>query len=546
MLLETGTRIDRYELLCPIATGGMGAVWAARLRGKHGFQRLLAIKVLRLELAADGIFRSMFLDEMRIVTAIDHPNVVAVVDLGEEAGMLFAAIDYVDGPSLNDLIRAVECKGEIIPSGIVARILADACAGLHAAHELTDAAGRMLDVVHRDISPQNLLIGRNGRVRVIDFGIAKARARLAENTTGTSLKGKVRYMPLEQLGRGAVDRRSDVWALGAVLYRALSGHSAYRGENEIEVLRAVLDDEPIEPLPATVPRAFSDVVMRMLAREPDQRPPSAERARFEIERAMTEARITTTADHVAAYLADQMSPFFARRSAAIDAAMTQLDGKSSMPRLLLSPSTELDLSELKLDSTVSRTVRGVGPPTAPEFLPVLGNASNTPMTASLSGSSPAVISEPDSGDIAGVLAPRRLSTRALVALASAAVTVTLVGVAVVKTVDGAPAARDAAVGATPHVARAAPAPDPPAARSSSFEGKGTSSAETEQARSEASGSLPERSRLDAGATPPNALAASVDSGRARAAAKPALNERRADHGAARGNDELLGVTNDRK
>src|SRR5258708_1447784 len=169
-VLRAGYRLDRYELLCPIATGGMATVWLARLRGKRGFEKLFAVKTIRTELVEDPRFQEMFLDEARIASGIQHPNVAQILDLGEQRDVLFIVMEWVDGDSLAKIRRLVTKIGGRVPVGLALRILADACAGLHAAHELRDDHGEPLGIVHRDVSPQNILVSAGGAVKVIDFG----------------------------------------------------------------------------------------------------------------------------------------------------------------------------------------------------------------------------------------------------------------------------------------------------------------------------------------------------------------------------------------
>src|SRR5271165_6027391 len=155
-VLRAGYRLDRYELLCPIASGGMATVWLARLRGKRGFEKLFAIKTIRTELVDDARFQEMFLDEARIASGIQHSNVAQILDLGEQEDVLFIVMEWVDGDSLAKIRKLVSKRGHRLPLGVALRVLADSCAGLHAAHELKDDKGQPLDIVHRDVSPQNI------------------------------------------------------------------------------------------------------------------------------------------------------------------------------------------------------------------------------------------------------------------------------------------------------------------------------------------------------------------------------------------------------
>jgi len=230
--LEPGLKLDgRYELLCILAQGGMANVWLARFQGKHGFAKLVAVKTILPHIAEDEHFKQMFLDEARVAAHIEHPNVVQINDVGDHGGVSYLVMDLVEGESLQGILKACDRQGQRLPLGVALRVLADACQGLDAAHELRDPSGRPLNVVHRDISPQNILVTVAGTAKVIDFGIAKARDRATGDTSAGTLKGKISFMPHEQaLGR-EVDRRTDTWALGAVLYMLLSGRPPYKGEN---------------------------------------------------------------------------------------------------------------------------------------------------------------------------------------------------------------------------------------------------------------------------------------------------------------------------
>lgn len=181
----------------------MGAVWAARQRGSHGFEKLVALKTILPQYAKDESFRAMFLDEGRIASRIEHENVAQILDLGDVGGLVFLTMEWVNGDSLGKLQRLL--GNERFPIGVLLRIFADACAGLHAAHELRNDAGDLLDVVHRDISPQNIIVSTQGTAKIIDFGVAKAKERFVQDTNTGSLKGKFRYMAPEQVRRKMVD-----------------------------------------------------------------------------------------------------------------------------------------------------------------------------------------------------------------------------------------------------------------------------------------------------------------------------------------------------
>jgi serine/threonine-protein kinase len=268
-----GYRLDgRYELLYPYAQGGMATVWVARVQGKHGFEKLVAVKTMLPALAQDAAFRAMFLDEANIASRIRHPNVADIVDLGEEGENIYMVLEWVQGDSWSKLQAAIQQAGHAFPLGPLLRIAADACAGLHAAHELRDDAGNLLNVVHRDVSPQNVLLTTGGIVKVIDFGIAKALDRLAEQTQTGMHKGKAHYTAPEQVrSRMAVDRRADLWAIGTILYHHLAGRLPFTGKTDLDILLALTEGKPPPPLPPSVPSQVADVVMKALAHAPESR-----------------------------------------------------------------------------------------------------------------------------------------------------------------------------------------------------------------------------------------------------------------------------------
>jgi serine/threonine-protein kinase len=266
-----GRRVGRYELLYEIAAGGMASVYLARARGASGFERIVAAKIPHPHLRKDEEFAPMFLDEARLAAKIHHPNVVPVLDFGE-AGALYLVMDYVEGHHLAGLIRAAGKKGQRIPPGVTLRILVDALSGLHAAHELKDTSGAPLNIVHRDTSPQNVLIGVDGIARITDFGIARAEAR-ATITRDGQVKGKLSYIAPEQLAGEAVTRRADIFGMGVLLWEALVGQRLFRADSEAETVNLLLSGEVRRPstIVPGLPSTLDDVVLKALERYPDQR-----------------------------------------------------------------------------------------------------------------------------------------------------------------------------------------------------------------------------------------------------------------------------------
>ena len=228
-------RLGRYEILLPIARGGMGVVYLARARGVGGFEREVALKLLPQHLSHGGREALELIEEAKLAVMIRHPNVVQILDVDEGPRGVFMAMEYVEGCSLSGLLTASKARGARLPPEIGLRILLDALAGLHAAHELAGQDGRPLGLVHRDFSPQNILIGADGVSKLADFGIAKASSRSGHTTTGT-IKGKIAYMAPEQLTGAPLDRRCDVWAAGVVAWEIMAGRHLREAADDIAVM----------------------------------------------------------------------------------------------------------------------------------------------------------------------------------------------------------------------------------------------------------------------------------------------------------------------
>ncbi|WP_437276225.1 protein kinase [Sorangium sp. So ce375] len=279
----------RYESLRAIASGGMATVYLGRALGAGGFERLVALKMMHPHIAAEPEFVAMFLDEARLAARVRHPNVVATFDLVEDP--LFLVMEYIEGPSLHNLLRTCARAKRPIPLGIVLRIFLDVLAGLHAAHELTGGDGEPLHLVHRDVSPQNVLVGIDGIARITDFGVARAETRLV-STRGNALKGKLAYMAPEQIRAANVDRRSDVYSAGVVLWEMLTEERLFKADNDGALLAQILQGAPTGPrgVVPSVPAALDRICLRALRTDPDDRFPTA--AAFA--EALEEAAASTT------------------------------------------------------------------------------------------------------------------------------------------------------------------------------------------------------------------------------------------------------------
>jgi serine/threonine-protein kinase len=322
--------LGRYELLVPIGVGGMACVWAAKLSGHGGFSRLVAIKTVLPHLNHLD-FEDMLLDEARIAGGTHHPNVCDLLDVGKDQGVVYLVLEWVNGDSLLHLLRGTPLGPHgPLDYGVAARIVADGCAGLHAAHELTCIDGRPLGVVHRDVSPHNLLVSLEGVTKIADFGVAKAQGQLHQSTRAGEIRGKLAYMAPEQAGGGTVDRRADVFAMGCVLYQATLGRAPFCGENDAQIIRAVMAGSYEVPRQADphYPPALAAIVGRALAHDPNRRYPTAEALRSALEDWLASVGSPTTM-HVAAMVRERIGSELDERNERVQAALAAMASSDS-------------------------------------------------------------------------------------------------------------------------------------------------------------------------------------------------------------------------
>jgi serine/threonine-protein kinase len=268
--------LGRYAIYGEIAAGGMATVYIGRLRGPAGFARRVAVKSLHPQLAKDPDFLSMFLDEARLVGHIRHTNVVPVLDVISVESELHLVMEYVEGEPLSRVVRALRAAGRKMPLPIAVAISIGVLDGLHAAHEARAEDGSLLSIVHRDVSPQNILVGVDGLAKILDFGIAKAVGRM-QTTRGDQLKGKLAYMAPEQLSRDPLDRRADVYAAAIVLWELVTGERLFQADDEISTFKKAMEHQvpPPSALTPGVPAALDSVILRGLSRDRSQRFASA-------------------------------------------------------------------------------------------------------------------------------------------------------------------------------------------------------------------------------------------------------------------------------
>jgi serine/threonine-protein kinase len=333
--LRSGSRLGRYELLVALGTGGMATVWIARESSDVG-DRLVAVKAMLPELAQKPDFRAMFLEEGQVVRSIEHQNVVRVHEVGEDRGILFMAMEWVRGDSLLTIIREAS-KRRAIPAEMAVRIIADTAAGLHAAHELRGWDGELRNLVHCDVSPHNILVGVDGRARLVDFGVANGTA-YSDPEAGDQVKGKFAYMSPEQADGARVDRRSDVFSLGIVLFELTTGERLFKGETPAQTLRLVSTARI--PTPHRVfpdyPERLGQIVLKALARDMKERFQTADELRLALEGYLVESRTLVSHAAVGKLVYKILQPRLDQQDEQLRTALVAADG---MLRAGLVPTT---------------------------------------------------------------------------------------------------------------------------------------------------------------------------------------------------------------
>jgi len=269
----------------------MAEIWLAELPGRHGFRKRVVLKAMLPELAQRPMFRQMFLDEAMIASRIEHPNVAQVFDFGEVNGRLYIVMEWVDGTSAAQLERALRSRREQLPLSLALYITSELSGALHAVHELRDDEGNPLGVVHRDVSPENILFAKNGTVKLIDFGIVKTHCDgLSEEISAGGFKGKFRFAAPEQTLGLRVDRRADVWAVGAVLFRLLSQRAPFEYDGPMNPAGILAAYRECAPLPRSVPAGVAQIVARALAFSPQHRFDSCEELQEAVDLAIASER----------------------------------------------------------------------------------------------------------------------------------------------------------------------------------------------------------------------------------------------------------------
>ena len=363
-----GRQLGRYEILTQLASGGMASVYIARAQGVAGFERLVAIKVLHPHLAYEQEFISMFLDEARLAARIRHMNVVPTLDISDSPGDgYYLVMEYIEGDHLGALLGRAANKGERLPRPFVCRVLVDALQGLGAAHRLADENGRPLKLVHRDVSPHNILVGTDGIGRLTDFGVAKADVRMASTRAG-QFKGKLSYMAPEQASSSDTDQRSDLFSAGIILWECLTGRRLFKGDTNAATLNRLLNETVVKPSslwPELEP--YDDVVMKALSRNPERRFQSADEFAEALDAAAGidgVAKTRDVAEVVRALVAEKLEEERDRVRDSIELLGRAEFGQSGipMPREGIEPKNDTDLSDegtSRVHGTGSGTSLGV-------------------------------------------------------------------------------------------------------------------------------------------------------------------------------------------
>jgi eukaryotic-like serine/threonine-protein kinase len=323
-------QIGKYQLIQTLATGGMAEVFLAKSAGPMGFEKSLVLKRILPHLATEPAFVDMFLSEARLAAQLNHPNIVQIFDFGEADSTYFIAMEYIDGANLREIIRRAYAVGLALPVVFCARVVSAACEGLAFAHDFIDPATNLpMNIVHRDISPDNILLSRQGSVKVVDFGIAKAAGVSPHTQTGV-LKGKLAYMPPEQLRNEPLDRRADVYALGIVLYELLTGLKPFKASSEAGLLQAILSDPetPVAQHRPDVPEALQRILARAISKERERRYPDCASFQADLESFIVELIVSTGKP----MSASQMAGIVSMMTAAAESAPPPPQKTTSFPR----------------------------------------------------------------------------------------------------------------------------------------------------------------------------------------------------------------------
>jgi serine/threonine protein kinase len=330
---EPGGQLGKYQLIRRLATGGMAELFLARAKAIHGFEKLVVLKRILPQHAENDDFIRMFLAEARLAATLHHPNIVQVYDIGGEEGSYFFTMEFVQGVDLRKLVRAARKKNKALPLEHILHVIMGMAAGLNHAHEKVGLDGKMLGIVHRDVSPSNVLVTFEGGVKIVDFGIAKAASAQVATIAGT-LKGKIPYMSPEQCRGESVDRRSDIFSIGTLLWELTTGTRLFAGDNEFAVLNRVAKGEvpPPSSIRPDYPPELEAIVMKALQSDPVQRYGTALDLQIDLEDFAREARLPVSSARLAKFMKDLCAEDIARLTAQLG---VESDDAATVPQPIL-------------------------------------------------------------------------------------------------------------------------------------------------------------------------------------------------------------------
>jgi len=390
MLSDQGRMLGKYHLIAEIARGGMGVVHLAMVQGPGGFNKLVVVKELKPELVEEPAFLTMFLDEARLAARLSHPNIVQTNEVGNDGDRYFMAMDYLDGRGLDQIRRRSKAAGFGLSVPMHLRVICDMLTGLDYAHKLSDFDGSPLQIVHRDVSPQNVFVTFDGQIKLLDFGIAKAADSMYETHAGV-VKGKVSYMSPEQ-GRGwKVDARADVFSAGVMLWEALTGKRMREGKNEQEKLWALVSNEipRASEIKPWVPPELDEICARAMAWNRDERYPSAGAMQQDLERYLVSTGMNVTAREVGACVSELFREDRINTNSVIEAHIARARGGAVREKLPI-----IDVASRAVNSPTPSGQRAM---TRPPFDHILASSTDTPNSRVSEAMQSGEVRRPDAG-----------------------------------------------------------------------------------------------------------------------------------------------------
>ncbi|RMH44070.1 MAG: serine/threonine protein kinase [Deltaproteobacteria bacterium] len=467
--LAPGMRLGKYQLIRQLAIGGMAEVYLARAQGIEGFQKRVVLKRILPQYATNPEFVSMFLDEARIAATLDHPNIVQVYDIGQQVGNYYFTMEYVQGQDVRNILKHEHRASRAVPLGNALTIVHGLCAGLHYAHDKRDLDGRPLGIVHRDVSLSNVLVSYDGAVKIADFGVAKCVAKQTQTRAGT-LKGKIAYMSPEQCRGEPLDRRSDVFAAGIILYELTTGQRLFKGDSEFAILQQIATQDV--PPPSTrvpgYPAALEAIVLKALRRDREARYQTAREMQRDIEVFARDHRLSISPIELSDYMRDIFADAIAAEPS--DSGLSRDAALRAAPTVAATPRPR-SLAEVQRDSDADDEEIVVVDACGPGDDSVVADAAGAPVYTAMFDAAPPARLADGSGEHDAVAEraaaagderarrPRR-GVRAAVAVAIGAAAATVAWLALAGFPTGEPAAPAPAAPARATLPGATPAATP--------------------------------------------------------------------------------------